>query len=572
MNRLAATMMVLAVVAGPPLLAVLWLTSHPWRWPTRAQTQAWLQQPVTATTIIAACVTVVVLGWLTLLCYLAKRAGQLLRAWWHHLRDVPLPPPAQMTASSMAGIAALTMPAATAGDILPATTPVAAPEQQLPGAEPNSNGPAEQTITIGQAGLDLPSGGWISTGMAAAVAATAALIWQRRRRAFQPAPPSPHREQLRDRDLHRLPETAEAITAARPGALYQADHPPALLDQLPAGAISIIGPGAAAAARGLIVAAALSTLSGKTPTTTVCIDRSDLTRLLPETDVAALTAVGIQISDTPKPAAPPPSGHADDGGRHIPPAEPATSHTTRIRLTADPNATVTWHIAADGTEAGTANPQRFCVLTAQNTTDLLTLVHQAHQNPRDTATEPHPPTNHPAPAPLPQSTTTTGRLQLIGGCELTVGGSPVRLRRRAGLQILAYLAVHADGATRTDLIRACWPGTPPATITQRLHTTLTDLRRQLQPLLGADPIHHDGHHYHLNTQTISTDLHRWRTTANTAAHSIDPRARREACRTLINLCHGELAAGHHWPWIDPAREALRRDVQDAAALIDERVR
>jgi hypothetical protein len=58
---------------------------------------------------------------------------------------------------------------------------------------------------------------------------------------------------------------------------------------------------------------------------------------------------------------------------------------------------------------------------------------------------------------------------LLGGCELTIRDQSVALRRSAGLQIMAFLALHPDGATTSDLIRAVWPGLQPSTITNRLH-------------------------------------------------------------------------------------------------------
>jgi DNA-binding SARP family transcriptional activator len=63
-----------------------------------------------------------------------------------------------------------------------------------------------------------------------------------------------------------------------------------------------------------------------------------------------------------------------------------------------------------------------------------------------------------------------------------------------------------------------WPGLPPGTITGRLHTTLSDLRKQLHPLLGGDPITRHGDRYHLNHAVIDSDL--------AAIHAAAPALRR----------------------------------------------
>jgi DNA-binding SARP family transcriptional activator len=137
------------------------------------------------------------------------------------------------------------------------------------------------------------------------------------------------------------------------------------------------------------------------------------------------------------------------------------------------------------------------------------------------------------------------------------------VRRSAGLQILAFLALHPDGATTTELTRAVWPGLPPHTITNRLHTTLSDLRKQLHPLLGDDPISRHDDRYHLNHAAIDTDLAAVRAATSAVTHAATAGQRRAACQTLVDAYRGDLAAGHPWPWLQPLREALRRDVLDA---------
>lgn len=519
MNRLATATILLAIVAGPPLLGTLWFTDHPLSWPTWPQINAWLQQPLTARTILVGCGVVATAAWLLLLAYLARRAFDRTRLIWRRLRRMPIPSPAQMTAGSMAGMAALTLPSVA----VPTTPPDrAAPHQPVD----------THTSTDG---VELPGGGWIPYPTAAAVTAASTLIWLHRRRQYHPGPPRSDGHAL-DPDLQRLPEAVEAITASAPPPA------PVTLEAPPPGVLTLVGPGAAAAARGLLVTAALTHFSPNIPTHRVRVSTADLDALLPGTDPNLIAS---------------PSSYAT--------SEPVTVLTFDTAAAA----TTRWHVATDGTiinaEAGA--PRRVCVLDQQTATDLIDLVRQTRA-PATTAGrfDERPPTGAHVSAP---DTSAPGRLELIGGCQLTITGQPIRLRRSAGLQILAYLAVHPEGASAAELIRACWPGSPPASITQRLHTTLSDLRRQLQAQLAHDPVKRHDTRYQLNTAAIDTDLRQWRNAVAAAGSTIETTARVQACRTIVNLYAGEFAAGLNWPWLTPVREALRRDVLDAYTVLAE---
>jgi nucleoid-associated protein YgaU/two-component SAPR family response regulator len=131
------------------------------------------------------------------------------------------------------------------------------------------------------AGVDLP-GGWVGIGLAAAIAAAAAWVWQRRRHRhrlpasglpdpegdpdLQPLPPVVAR--LRGAVRRHAPELLETtleeeLTVAEAAAAEQPPRPPpagpsgpqlAGLGLPPAGGVGVTGPGAAAAARALLVA------------------------------------------------------------------------------------------------------------------------------------------------------------------------------------------------------------------------------------------------------------------------------------------------------------------------------
>jgi DNA-binding SARP family transcriptional activator len=524
-NRIGTAAILLGIVAGPPLLAGFWLTRHPWQTPTRAAILAWLEQPLTAETIVAGCVGAAVLGWLLLVGHLIRRGLASVAVSWRRMRRMPLPTPAQMTASSMAGVAALTLP----------TT--ASEATSLPVADAPHD--AADVAAAGGGGVDLPGGSWIPYPLVAAVAATSTLIWTNRRRRYRPGTPGPHGH-LDDPDLQPLPPTAQALTVTPPPSTL-----PDLVP-LPGGVLALTGPGAASAARGLLITAALaSTTHGDDPTYRVRMDADNLVTLLPHTDPRLLPNIGIDVSPTP----------------------PATDPIgTVLILGSHPTAMTRWHVTADGTATTSTatGPQRVCVLDQQAATDLINLVLLLRNNP---ATPQQRHQRRPTTGTADRSPPPPGLLTLIGDCLLAVDQKPVRLRRSAGLQILAYLAVHPDGADAAHLARTCWPGAHPATTTQRLHTTLSDLRKQLQPLLGAEPILRRDQTYQLNPDAIDTDLRAWRNAVTTASSAIGTETLLHACRTIADLYTGDIAAGHHWPWITTAREAHRREAIDAYTLL-----
>ncbi|MFI7543763.1 BTAD domain-containing putative transcriptional regulator [Actinoplanes sp. NPDC049599] len=535
MNRLATALLVLAVVAGPPLLAGIWL-QHRWQTPTRAQIAAWAEQPLTAGTIIAGCVAVAGLAWLLLLTHLTRQALTGWRRRMRRLRRLPVPTPAQMTASSMAGVAAFTLPTATIDHPQP---PVASDTPQLP--DPARPDVHNDRPPPAQPGVALPGGGWIPYRTAAAITALAAALWFQRRRHYRPDPGQP-RDHHDDADLQPLPPTVGTVAAALADNTTGADRtpPPQLSKRLPEGVLLLTGPGAAASARGLIVEAALSDSS------TVSMHPDDRGALLPLS--------GPAVAELPA-----------GTGEHV------MARTVVVFSEGPVSVTHRWHVASDGTATGSdlTEPRRLCTLNPQTTADLLTFIRRSQQIPPSVSPpSPIAPSRPPAAGPEP-APATDARLMLLGSCHLTVAGEPVRLRRTAGLQVLAYLAIHPDGATRSELTRAIWPHLPPATISQRLHTTLADLRQQLRPLLSDDPIIRRDDRYRLNSRRISSDLHPWRTAVNAMTHAVSTTDRDQACRTVIDLHRGNLAAEHTWHWLTPIREQTRRTVIDAYATLAE---
>jgi DNA-binding SARP family transcriptional activator len=158
------------------------------------------------------------------------------------------------------------------------------------------------------------------------------------------------------------------------------------------------------------------------------------------------------------------------------------------------------------------------------------------------------------------------RLNVLGELRLAVDGQPVPVRRTAAWQILVLLAAHPDGVTGRHIITTIWPGPPPATITNRLYTTLSDLRTHLKPYLHDNAlIVHRGQRYALDPDLIDVDLWQLRAASRAATAAITTTDRHRAHHAVITHHHGELATAHAWPWLAPQRATIRDHVINAYA-------
>ena len=261
-------------------------------------------------------------------------------------RDTPVPP---TKPDSSAGTPTLTTTTA-AGPTAPATEPPPiGPEvtASAPGtarvtspSRSASQPPARDPLPTrhGSPGIDVPGGSWVDIGLAAAIAAAAALVWAHRRRRYIPRPPSAAthvegpdaapmptvvtqiRRQLRGaaprtatppatghqrHDLHSSPDPIDGNTGPDAAAHDGEDHTdgdpipvprpavPSLTHPLaetwPSAGLGLTGPGADAAARGFLTGALAADGGLDTPheRTQVVMPATTATTLL-DTDTATL--------------------------------------------------------------------------------------------------------------------------------------------------------------------------------------------------------------------------------------------------------------------------------------------
>ena len=137
-------------------------------------------------------------------------------------------------------------------------------------------------------------------------------------------------------------------------------------------------------------------------------------------------------------------------------------------------------------------------------------------------------------------------------------------------ELLVLLALHPDGATRETLVAALWGEDPPARPTNALHTALSRMRHALATATDgavSDIVSVDNGRYRLDPAAVQVDYWRFaRAVAARRAASSD-HARVDAYREVVDSYGGALAEGMTCEWIEPAREAIRRDAIDAVAAL-----
>ncbi|MCP3800707.1 hypothetical protein NLX83_15675 [Allokutzneria sp. A3M-2-11 16] len=135
-------------------------------------------------------------------------------------------------------------------------------------------------------------------------------------------------------------------------------------------------------------------------------------------------------------------------------------------------------------------------------------------------------------------------------------------------EVLVHLALHPQGVRRDVLNDAVWPDSRPPRPYNSLHTTMSTLRRALNDAANGAVndviVNYDGR-YRLNDKLVTVDLwhlqHALRTTRAAEAATFAQLGH------ALQLYRGDLAEDVDALWIEPFREALRRDALDALGVL-----
>jgi hypothetical protein len=593
LRQVGAVLVGLAVLAGPPAVAVWWWRRSEWDWPSLADAQRWVGEPMSSVALGFGIAAFAAALWLVIVLTIMAVARRHVRAVWLRVKRMPVPSPAQATATSLASVAVFGVPGGALSASAAAIVPVV-PETPQSTAVHN---PAADTSLAQPAGLDrgvsLPDRSWLPTETARAIVLVAAVGWLRRRRD-RPVDGTPQEGPDRPASPRAAPQpTPDPMGKTGDGVpvLGQRIEGPVLVTELPRGGVALTGAGAADAARGILVTATSGHGLSQIVTT-----RGDVERLVgPHAATIADNIPGLHLANDvdgvlrtldairhlSTAVGEHPSGPATIVLAHA--AHLGTDAASQLRTALATTSSVT-AVIVDGRGFGASRVidangfvrsadsgavERWCVLSRATAGDLLLLAAQAvgTTSPPVTPAEPErPPTPTDSPTG-PGDEPCRPTLTLFGDPTVTYRGIPVTLQRSAALQAFVFLAVHRNGTTSRELSRAMWPGDPQPSVSARTYTAISELRRSMTKLTGHPIVRRSYERYQIDPAQIEVDL--WQLHDAIGEAQLGFAQRTAILHRIIDLYTGELAAGKPWPWLNPYREEIRKRVTDAYLALAE---
>jgi DNA-binding SARP family transcriptional activator len=183
---------------------------------------------------------------------------------------------------------------------------------------------------------------------------------------------------------------------------------------------------------------------------------------------------------------------------------------------------------------------------------VLRIAHGGRESPAET------PAPRPVPAPVlveaakPASTSEERtHIRLLGPFEVA-GAHAEQPQRKAARELIAYLALQRQGATRDELLEALWPHEDPRRSEQRFWQASAEARKAL-----GDAVHRDGRRYLLNRATLDIDLDRLDHLIGEAGQAAKADDRRAALEAALNLFRGEPFTGIETDWAESEARRLR---------------
>lgn len=167
----------------------------------------------------------------------------------------------------------------------------------------------------------------------------------------------------------------------------------------------------------------------------------------------------------------------------------------------------------------------------------------------------------PAPIEIPAATTTDSRVEathepppisvsVLGPLQIT-GGRRRRQLRASAQELITYLALHPEGASRDQLLEALWPGEDPKRSEQRLWQSTSDARRGL-----GEVILRDRDRYRLERSAVAVDVEQLEGLMRDASTDSGDR-RRELLEKAVGLYRGEPLADCDFAWCEGEIRRLR---------------
>jgi DNA-binding SARP family transcriptional activator len=170
------------------------------------------------------------------------------------------------------------------------------------------------------------------------------------------------------------------------------------------------------------------------------------------------------------------------------------------------------------------------------------------------------------------------RLSILGPPMVQVCGKPETLQLTGlQLQLLVFLALHPEGATRDQLSTALWPDETGKDVHNTLRhvrdalvtaTGFNDRIRKKAPFIAASTTGADAV-YRIDPNLISTDVAEYRTVLDQAKAARSESARIAALSRAAELSRGELVQGLHYEWLEEHRYPLTRSQADSLSQLAE---
>ncbi|WP_394617368.1 BTAD domain-containing putative transcriptional regulator [Lentzea sp. JNUCC 0626] len=513
-----------------------------------------------------------------------------------------------------------------AADPTPAPKPEqpSAPAQELaPPPSPTTETPAPDDHAPAVSwGTEL----YIGVGLAAAVTSALATAHHRHRQRYRPGsgkrddlsnPTAPviYRLRLASRNAQESnaePEANAAAspikrTTARPGS--RNGHELAL-DLAATCGLGLVGPGASSTARALLVTALSTNHPATSAGTRVLVPTGDLQLMFGQELEGTVLPHGLETytdldeavralkadSDAQVLLAQAPQRHHEHLAR-------ALGQRCAVILLGQWQTGVTAYVRADGL-VGATNPgrgetlreSRLFHIGADDALDVLTLLRRAEPDRAPSAAR----TIHLAADPLEimgenaatppgrshrtapehignivsqQAVNASVRLQLLGRVrvfwlrsshddEVEVTGA----FQPRQLELLTFLGLHPDGATRESLVAALWEHSPSERVTSALNTALSRLRNTLSNVTNStNAIITANGTFALNPDEATVDYWTFHSANTRRRLASTARQRIDADRGIVEAYAGPLADGMSTNWLETAREAIRRDALDAVS-------
>jgi DNA-binding SARP family transcriptional activator len=158
---------------------------------------------------------------------------------------------------------------------------------------------------------------------------------------------------------------------------------------------------------------------------------------------------------------------------------------------------------------------------------------------------------------------------IVDGNELTVG-----IRRKAW-ELLTYLAVHPHGTARDTLLEIVYSDVDQERSIMRFHAALNDIRTALRDATDRskeDFITAARQGYRIDPDLIEVDLWAFQAALDSAATTEPAEQQADLLEEAMSVYQGDLAADESYDWVEPERQALRRQAVHALTVVADRRR